>query len=487
MKRWTFVSLVTLAGCAVGPNYVRPVVDTPPAWRIEYSKASEVANTMWWEQFGDPLLNELIETALRENKDVRIAAARVDQFVGGLVATRSQLFPQVGYSASASRGRTSRFGIPPLPADVDATSDLYQASLGAAWQLDLFGRVRRLTEAAQAQVYASEQAQRGVVLTIVASVATSYITLRALDRQLEIAQATAANFGETLRIFQLRFKHGVVSQTEVSQIESQYQLAQTAIPQLRQAIASTENLISVLLGRNPGPIPRGKTIDQLIAPLIPADLPSTLLERRPDILQAEQNLVAANANIGATRALYYPTISLTGALGSVSTAFSTFLHTQATTWLVGAGVTGPIFTFGGIAGQVHSAEGQERAARASYQSTILNAFRETNDALVGSRDTREQADAQAKRVLALREFARLSRLKFDRGVASYLEVLVAENDLFAAELAAVNLSAVWYTQIVNVYQAMGGGWVDIANSLAPQAQGMSGGFFPAVDVRPPKN
>lgn len=486
MKRWTFLPFIVLAGCKVGPNYVRPAVDTPPEWRIEYPKATEVANTKWWEQFGDPVLNELIETALRENRDVRIAAARVDQFVGSLVATRSQYFPQVGYNVGVSRGRASRFGIPPLPADAEATSDLYQASLAAAWQLDLFGRVRRLTEAAQAQVYASEQAQRGVVLTLVASVATSYITLRALDRQLEISRATSENFGETLRIFQLRFKHGVVGQTEVSQIESQYQLAQAAIPQFEQAIASTENLISVLLGRNPGPIPRGKTIDQLVAPLIPADLPSTLLERRPDVLQAEQNLVAANANIGATRALYYPTISLTGALGSVSTAFSTFLHSQATTWLVGAGVAGPIFTFGGIAGQVHTAEAQERGARAFYQSTILNAFRETNDALVGTRDTREQADAQAKRVVALREFARLSRLKFDKGVASYLEVLVAENDLFAAELAAVSLDAAWYAQIVNVYQAIGGGWVDIANSLAPQAQGMSGGFFPAVEARPPK-
>jgi outer membrane protein, multidrug efflux system len=487
MKRWTFVALVAISGCTVGPDYVRPVVDTPPEWRIEYPKATEVANTKWWEQFGDPVLNELIETALRGNPDVRIAAARVDQFVGALVATRSQLYPQVGYGADAARLRTSRVGLPPLPPSADPYNALYQASLGASWQLDLFGRVRRLTEAAQAQVYASEQAQRGVVLTLVASVATSYIALRALDRQLEIARATAANFGETLRIFELRFKHGIVSRTEVSQIESQYQLAQAAIPAFQQAIAATENLISVLLGRNPGPIARGKTIDQLVVPLIPADLPSALLERRPDILQAEQNLVAANANIGATRALYYPTISLTGALGSVSTAFGTFLTGPASAWLIGAGLAGPIFTFGGIEGQVHTAEGQEREARSFYQRTILNAFRETNDALVGSRNTLEQATAQAKRVVALREFARLSQLKFDKGVASYLEVLIAENDLFAAELAAVSLNADWYTQIVNVYQAMGGGWVDIASSIAPQPQGMGGGIFPAVNVRLPQN
>ena len=463
----------TLAGCTVGPDYTRPVVDTPATWRIDYPKAADVANTKWWEQFGDPVLNELIESALRENRDVRIAAARVDQFIGALVSTRSQLYPQLGYGADTSRFRSSRVGVPAIPPGVDPYFTLYQASLGASWQLDLFGRVRRLTEAAQAQVYASEQAQRGVILSVVAGVATSYIGLRALDRQREVAQATARNFGETARIFDLRFKAGIVSQTEVSQIRSQYQQALAAIPAIEQAIAGQENLISILLGRNPGPIPRGKTIDQLVAPLIPADLPSTLLQRRPDILQAEQNLVAANANIGATRALYYPTISLTGALGSASTAFGTFLSGPASAWLIGAGLAGPIFTFGAIEGQVQTAEAQERAALNFYQQTILNAFRETNDALTGSQKKIEEAEMQRLRVVELREFARLSRLKFDKGIAGYLEVLVAENELFAAELAAVSLLADRYTQLVNVYQAMGGGWVDIASGMAPRPQGVA--------------
>src|SRR5512137_40780 len=303
LKQRAFAVLVAaaVAGCTVGPDYVRPVVDVPAAWRIDYPKAADVANTKWWEQFGDPVLNGLVETALRENRDIRIAAARVDQFAGALVSTRSQSLPQLGYGADASRA---------------------QASRGASWQLDLFGRVRRLSEAAQAQVYASEQAQRGVVLTVVTSVAASYITLRALDRQLEIAQATAKNFGETARIFDLRFKSGIVSQTEVVQVRSQYQQALAAIPGIDQLIAAQENLISILLGRNPEPVPRGKPIDQLVPPLIPADLPSALLQRRPDIMQAEQNLVAANANIGAARALYYPSLSLTGALASTATVFS---------------------------------------------------------------------------------------------------------------------------------------------------------------------
>ena len=458
---------VMVSGCSVGPDYTRPSVDSPEAWRINYPAAAGVANTTWWEQFGDPVLNELVDSALRENLDVRIAAARVDQFVGALNSTRSQLYPQLGYSAGASNITASRVGQPPLPPGADRDFSLYEGAVGASWQLDLFGRVSRLSEAAQARVYASEQAQHGVVLSLVASVANSYITLRALDRQLEIAQATANNFGTTARLFELRFKSGIVAKTEVMQITSQQQQALAAIPAFEQSIAATENLISILLGRDPGPIPRGKTIDQLIAPSIPADLPSTLLSRRPDILQAEQNLIAANANVGAAKALYYPDLSITGVLGSVSTAMDDFLTGPAASSLLAANIAGPIFTFGGIEGQVSSAEAANRQALLFYQQTILNAFRETNDALTGSQKKIQQVELQNKRVAALREFARLSRLRFDKGVSGYLEVLVADNELFAAELAAVGLQADRYVQVVNVYQAMGGGWVDIATSTAP--------------------
>ncbi len=293
------LAAAAVAGCTLGRDYARPVVDSPAAWRIDYHKADEVANTRWWEQFGDPVLSELIESSLRENQDVQIAAARVDQLIGALMSTRSQLFPQVGYGADVSRFRASSVSVPALPPGANRYFTLYEATLGTSWQVDLFGRVRRLSEAAQAQVYASQQAQRGVVLTLVASVATSYIGLRALDRQREIAQATARNFGETARIFSLRFKAGMVSRTEVAQIDSQYQQALAAISNIEQAIAAQENLISLLQGRSPEAIARGKTIDELVPPLIPADLPSTLLERRPDILQAEQNLVAANATSSA--------------------------------------------------------------------------------------------------------------------------------------------------------------------------------------------
>jgi multidrug efflux system outer membrane protein len=460
-----------LTGCTVGPDYVRPTVLTPEAWRIDYPKAAEVANLKWWEQFGDPVLNQLVDTALQNNRDLLIAAARVDQFIGGLTATSSQLYPQIGYGADASRARTSEVGFPPLSPALSPYFSLYNVSLGAQWQADLFGRVRRQTEAAQAQVYASEQGRRGVVLTLVSSVAASYIVLRSLDRQLEIAQATARNFNATLRIFELRFKAGIVSKTEVTQIRSQAQQAQAAIPAFEQAIAVQENLISILLGSNPGPIPRGRTIDQLAAPAIPGDLPAAILQRRPDILQAEQNLVAANANIGAARALYYPNISLQAALATTAAAAGSLFTGPAAAGLIGAGLTGPIFTFGAIEGQVASAEAGERLALAAYQQTVLNAFRETNDALSGSQKRLEELNAQRGRVESLREFARLAKLRFDKGVAGYLDVLVAENELFAAELASVSLQASRYAQLVNVYQAMGGGWVDIADEMTPKPKG----------------
>ena len=469
MSRWLFLAMVSVgvAGCMPGPDYVRPDVTTPEDWRIDYVEAVDAANTKWWQQFGDPVLDELVDAALRENLDVRIAAARVDQFIGVLAATRSPLFPQIGYGVDASRAQLSQVGQPPLPPGADRYFSLYQASLGASWQLDLFGRVRRLSEAAQARVYATEQARRGVVLSLVSGVTTSYIVLRGLDRQLEIARATAANFEETVRIFDLRFRKGIASKVELMQIKSQAQQARAAIPAFEQAIAAQENLLSILLGRSPGPIPRGKSLDQLVAPQIPAGLPASLLERRPDILQAEQNLVAANANLGATKALYFPNISITGLLGSVSTEVSDLLTDPASAMLLGASITGPIFTFGGISGQVDAAAAGNREAELVYRQTVLNALRETNDALTGSQKKVTEFEMQKLRVESLREFARLSTLRFDKGVAGYLEVLVAENELFAADLASARLQAERYVQVVNVYQAMGGGWVDLADAIAP--------------------
>ncbi len=473
--RWGALLLASglLAGCVVGPDFMRPTVDSPDAWRVTYPEAVEVSNTQWWDQFHDPALNNLIDTALAANRDVRIAAARVDQFLGALRATRSQFYPQIEYGGEASRNRASQRGPTPAPPGSDPYYNLYQASLGATWQIDLFGRIQRQSESVRAQVLASEQGRRGVILSLVTSVASSYITLRGLDRQLEISRATLDNYAGTLRIFELRYQGGVVSQVELAQVQSQYQQALASIPALEQQVAAQENLISILIGRNPGPIPRGMTIDQLTVLGIPAGLPSSLLERRPDILQAEQNLVAANAEIGVAKSLYYPTISITGLLGSASTTMGNFLTGPAAVGTLAAGIAGPIFTFGAIEGQVATAEAGQREALAFYEQVVLNAFREVNDALVGAQKKQVEYAAQAKRAEVLREYARLSRLRFDNGYAGYLEVLYAENELFGAELAAVRTQVERYTQLVNVYKSMGGGWVDEAAKQAPQPKGIT--------------
>ncbi len=481
----TFALAAVLAGCTVGPDFTKPVLETPPAWRIDYPQAADVANTRWWEQFGDPVLTELIDTALRENRDLLIAAARVDAFIGTLDTTRAKFYPQADYNLDASRNRATGAGASAPPAGTDRYSpgypslysSLYQGVLGAKWQLDLFGRVRRQTEAAQARVYATEQGRRGVVLSVVCGVAASYVALRSLDKQLEIAQQTAKNYADTQRIFELRHKGGVVSKVELAQNQSAYQQALAAIPALEQQIAAQENLIAVLLGRNPFPIPRGRPLADLASPALPGTLPASLLERRPDILQAEQNLIAANADIGAAKALYFPQFNLTANFGSVSAAFSNFLTGPAAVWLLAANVTGPLFTAGSIAGQVSTAEAQTQEALGDYQKTVLVAFREANDALVGTMKKREENAAQALRVAALRETARLTRLRFNYGYAGFFEVLYAENELFAGELAAVRTNAERYTQLIAVYKAVGGGWIDLAD------QGTAAGRITPVPER----
>ena len=328
--------------------------------------------------------------------------------------------------------------------------------------------MRRQAESVQAQVYASEQGRRGVVLSVVASVATAYVTLRALDRQLEIARATERNYAGSLQLFEARHKGGTVSELERSQVESQYRQAQAAVPGFERLVAQQENLLSVLVARNPGAIPRGKPIEALLDPTIPPGLPATLLERRPDILQAEQNLRSANAAIGVAKSLYFPTLSLTGLLGLSSTSLDNFAKGTSGTGALVAALSGPIFTFGAIEGQVASAEAGRYEALAFYQQVVLNAFRDTNDALVAVQKLREEYDALAKRTLALRSYARLSRAKYEGGASSYIEVLYAENELFAAELSGISTLVQRHAELINLYKALGGGWVDAVDPLAPK-------------------
>ncbi|MCM8594950.1 efflux transporter outer membrane subunit [Accumulibacter sp.] len=471
MHKPSAIALLALlaSGCMVGPDYVRPTVDTPAGWRLSEPAARDLANTAWWEQFGDPVLNELIGTALRENRDLLIASARVDEFAGRYGFVRSDLFPQVGARYDASRQRDVSAVV--VGAGAAKVYNSYTAVLNASWEIDLWGRIRRQTEAARAQLLGSDEARRAVILTLVGSVSGAYINLRDLDRQLEIAQATAKARGESYEIFKLRFEGGIISLLELSQNRSQYEEALATIPALEKAIAQQENGLSVLLGRNPEAIPRGKTIDELILPGIPQGLPSDLLERRPDILEAEQKLIAANALIGAAKAQYFPTISLTGLFGFSSTSLGNLFDSQSKVWQYAAPITMPIFTGGAIAGQVQAAEAGQQQALFAYQKAIQQGFREVNDALVDQAQTREQLRAQKRQVTALEEYAATARLRYDNGYTSFIEVLDAERSLFNAQLQYAQTQGIQFQAMVNLYKAIGGGWVVEADRLTTASRG----------------
>ena len=463
------LSLILL-GCMVGPNYRRPAVETPPSWRFEEKEAREVANTAWWEQFDDPVLNELIQVALKENKDVKIAAARVGEFIGRYVTARAPLFPQVGGGASAGRSRDTGKGPSPLTSATENPANNFQVFLNANWEIDLWGKLRRATEAARADLVSTEEGRGAIILTLVTSVASAYVNLRDLDMQLEIARRTAKSREETYNLFRIRFRGGVISDLELNQVKSEYEQALSTIPFLEKTVSQQENGLSVLLGQNPGPIPRGKTIDGLILPAVPAGLPSDLLANRPDIRQAEQELIAANARIGVARSFYFPTITLTGLFGFESTSLSSLFSGPARVWNFAAPLTAPIFTGGAIRGQVKSAEAAQQQSLFRYQQSIQTAFREVEDALIDQKRTREQLTIQALQVGSLRAYARFARLRFDNGYTSYIEVLDAERSLFDAELSEAQTKGVLFQALVNLYKAMGGGWVVQADRTATGAR-----------------
>jgi multidrug efflux system outer membrane protein len=464
------VAAATLAGCMTGPDYERPAIDAPAQFQYATAAAVEIGDAAWWKAFGDPVLDALVAEALAHNENVRIAVANIEQAAAVFTQSRSQFFPQFGYDASAARSRSPQ---PALPAEITSRipnpDDAYRAGLSASWEIDLWGRIRRLTEAARAQALASDEARRGVIVSLVAGVTTNYLQLRGLDAQLAIAHKTLAAYGESVRLFGLQFKYGQISQMNVAQVQSQYETAAAQIPQIESQIAQTQDALSILLGRNPGPIERGRTIDELVPPAIPAGVPSELLERRPDLRQAEQALVAANAQIGAARALYFPTISLTGALGNSSSDLSKLFSGPSRAWSYAGQLVGPIFTFGAISGQVAQAEAARDAALWNYRLAIRNAFGDVDNALVANGKLVEQLSAQGRLVASLQDYARLARLQYNGGYAPYSTVLQAEQSLFPAELSLAALRTSMLASSANVYKALGGGWVDVADAMSGSA------------------
>ena len=467
MTRKVFIVFIAFlfTGCAVGKDYQRPGLDIPSRWRFGDKEAQALVNVHWWEQFKDPVLNQLIETALNENKDVLIAAARIEEYGGRYVAARGDLFPKSGVEASGTRQRVTEAGVTPWSDSVPNPYPTYQAYFNASWEIDLWGKLRRATEAARADLLSMEYAHRAVLLSLTAAVAGAYVDLRDYDRQLAIARETLKTRERSLEIFKLRFDAGVISELELSQVRSEYESARAMIPQIEKSIVQQEHAINLLLGRNPGPVDRGVGIDQLKFPMIPAGLPSGLLERRPDILQAEQSLIAANARIGVAKAAYFPSISLTGMLGNASVDLTRLFTGPSLIWNAGAALTLPVFTAGRTWGQVKASTALQKQALLNYQKTIQTAFREVEDSLADQSLTRDKLDAQFKQMTALRNYRDLAVLRYENGYSSYLEVLDAQRNLFSIELDYIQTRGSLFHALINLYKAMGGGWTAEENPV----------------------
>jgi multidrug efflux system outer membrane protein len=459
-----FLALMGVAilgsGCTVGPNYKKPSVNVPGTYRglapeeTGKSDSASLGDQKWWEVFQDEELQSLIRTALQQNYDVRIAGARILQAQAQLGITRADQFPSVSAGASISDQRTARSSF--FPAFERSTGQL---NVSAAWDLDFWGKFRRATEAARANLLASESARQEVILTLVANVAASYFQLRALDLELEISRRTLASRQESLRLTTILADHGSTSMLDVRQAEQLVFTAAAEIPSLEQQIEQEENLISILLGRNPDTVARGRTLtEQPRPPAVPAGLPSSLLERRPDVREAEQQLIAANALIGVAKAAYFPQISLSGTAGFQSAALTSLFSGPAGTWDFGASLAQPIFTAGRLRSNVRLAQAQQQASLLFYQQTIQGAFRSVSDALIAYRKTREFRTQQELLFQSAQDAARLSHMRYTGGVTGYLEVLTNETNAFSAELELVQAQLNELLALVQLYQALGGGW-----------------------------
>jgi outer membrane protein, multidrug efflux system len=459
-----------LVGCAVGPDYQRPALDMPTGWRVSTGEAREIANAAWWDAFQDPALSRLLAESVAGSLDLKAAVARVEQARAQYGLARSALLPQVNADASGQHQRASRTtyqgqSIP--PGQQNYTS--YDLDLSASYEIDVWGRLRRATEAARAQLLASDEARRTVLLTLVTNVADAYIQLLALDDELAIAQRTLESRREVLRLQKARFEGGLAPESDMRQAESQLQIAAAEVPALQRQIAQQENLISVLAGRKPGPIERGRTFSQLPLPPIPSGLPSELLQRRPDILEAEQNLIAANANIGVARAAYFPRISLTGFLGLQSDQLSQLFKGASFAWTAGAGLTQSVFSAGALKSQVEFAQARQRELTATYQSAVISALRDVNDALIARATLEQQRGEQEKNVEALERLLKLAQRRYQEGATIFLEVATAEQSLFDAQISLDTVRAQLFQSYADLYRAFGGGWIQTAEQLAPQA------------------
>ncbi|MBP7146997.1 MAG: efflux transporter outer membrane subunit [Acidobacteria bacterium] len=441
---------LALAGCALGPDYRRPDTLPVPAQYVQTTeRLAAAANLAWWDLFRDPALQGLVREALQNNRDLLIATARIEEYRAQYGFTRTDQLPSLSYSAEAAR----------VDGPFLRPFERYTVALAASWEIDLFGRLRRSTEAARADLLATEEARRGVALAIVANVARSYFQLRDLDARLEIARRTLDGRSESTRLIRLRLDQGVASELDVRQAEIEEGAAAGSIPALERGIAQVENGINYLLGRPPGPVPRGPSlVEQELPPEIPAGLPAELLQRRPDLLQAEHQLHAQMARIGVAEALRWPTLSLTAAGGTESTELSDLGKSDTRFFNLAANIFGPLFEFGRNKRRVEVQRARADELLLAYEQNVLAALREVEDELVAVRTYRAERAVRLGQVESSTAAARLARARYDTGVSSYLEVLDVERSQFDAELRASEALANQYASLVSLYAALGGGW-----------------------------
>ena len=453
------MSLSLVAGCRVGPNYHRPVVQPPTAFRDlsenpqAQAQAASYADLPWWQVFQDPQLQELIRTALKQNYDLQLATERINAARAQVAISRSRLFPQVQGNGDFSGGKEHNF---------QTKSNFLLLTADAAFQLDFFGRLRRATEASRAELLATEDARQTVILTLVSDVASAYFALLQLDLQLQITRETVKTQQDSVKLTNLRVEHGVATRLDVLQAQQVLDSANAQIPDLERRIAQEENAISILLGNYPQAVPRGRPlVEQPLPPEVPPGMPSSLIERRPDIREAEQVLVSANAQIGVAKAQFFPQIALTGSGGGSfgrSSAFSSLMSSQVGIWSYGAQMSQPIFTGGALRGNLRAAESQHQQALISYRQTIQRAFGDVSDALIGYEKLHQVRIRQEDTVKDLQESVRLSDMRYKGGTTTYLEVLDGQRSLFSAELTLAEARGTEYQSLVQLYRALGGGW-----------------------------
>ena len=456
---WTrtmlLLPILLITGCAMGPDYFRPRIDIAEQFRITQTEGQSIANLPWWELLRDEELQRLINQALLENRDLKQALASVDEFQARSRIAFMDFVPNMDIDASAPVfGTLGGFGIPGFPTPFN-----YFGRTTLNWEIDIWGRIRRSNEAARADLMAREEYRHAVILTLISAVAQSYFDLLQFDVQLDIAHRALSSWQESVNISRAQLQGGIISRLDLDQFEAEHANAAARLAELERKIVQKENELSVLLGRNPVSIVRGRPLtEQLIPPEVPAGLPSELLQRRPDILQAEQALAAATARIGMTKAARFPKLSITGFLGVASPALSNLLLSGSEFGVGGLGLAGPLLNARSLGFEQRAAEAQARQALAQYEQTILIAFKEVEDALVAIRTVNDQLKAQQKQVEALHSAVRVANLRYEGGITSYVDVLLAKRNLFDAEFSLSATQRFHLVSVVQLYKALGGGW-----------------------------